>query len=192
MDVVNPCFQFQHFTDERLLDAMLNDDAAHSCIYLRHKSYCINFMMSKGASENDAIDIYQDATIVLYQKIRSRDFKLNSSIQTYLNSVCYNQLRARGKSSYNKKTVLTEDIDENVHDWFEEVNEESQIKINKIVNALGNLKVKGDKCYERLRLFYYDNLTMAEISVKLGFTNADSAKAQVDKCRSLLKKILGV
>src|SRR5688572_4137857 len=133
MNGINPCTEFQNFTDGQILEVMLRNDAAHSCIYMRHKSYCINFMMSKGASENDAIDIYQDATIVLYEKVRNHGFKLTSSIQTYLNSICYNQLRARGKSSYNKKTILTEEIDENVHDWFEEDNEETQKKINKIV-----------------------------------------------------------
>lgn len=148
--------------------------------------------MSKGASEIDALDIYQDATIVLYEKIRDTEFRLTSSIQTYLNSICYYQLLARSKSSYTKKIVLKEEVDENVQDWFEEETEIVNAKVERIIKEFENLKANGDKCYERLRLFYYEKLTMGEIASKLGFSNADSAKAQVDKCRSALKRILGV
>ncbi|MBI3139990.1 MAG: sigma-70 family RNA polymerase sigma factor [Sphingobacteriales bacterium] len=192
MSRVNPCSEFDNLNDIQLLEVMLTNDNAHSCIYLRHKTYCINFMMSKGASEIDALDIYQDATIVLYEKIRDTEFRLTSSIQTYLNSICYYQLLARSKSSYTKKIVLKEEVDENVQDWFEEETEIVNAKVERIIKEFENLKANGDKCYERLRLFYYEKLTMGEIASKLGFSNADSAKAQVDKCRSALKRILGV
>lgn len=189
---IRPCSEFENFTDIQLLGAMLTNENAHSCIYLRHKTYCINYMKTKGASEDDAIDIYQDATIVLYEKIRNPEFKLTCSIQTYLNSVCYYQFLARMKSSYNKKVVLREDIDENAQDWFEEETEIINAKIERLLKEFENLKVRGDKCYERLRLFYYKKLTMLEIASMLGFSNDKSAKVQVDKCRSALKKILEV
>lgn len=191
MNGINPCFEFQNLTDAQLLEAMLKNDTAHSCIYSRHKSYCINFMMSKGASENDAIDIYQDATIVLYEKIRTPEFKLTSSIQTYLNSICYNQLRARSKSSYSKKTVLAEEIDEHGNDWFDEESEEQQTKINKILIALNELRLKGDKCYERLNLFYYENLKNDEIAKKLGLQDAATVKNLINRCRNLVKTMVG-
>ena len=192
MSGINPCSEFDNFTDSQLLGVMLTNDNAHSCIYLRHKAYCINFMMRKGALVNDALDIYQDATIVLYEKIQNPGFRLTCSIQTYLNSVCYYQLLSRAKSSYTKKVVFTDNIDENSQDWFEEESEIINVKIERLLKEFKNLKATGDKCYERLRLFYYEKLTMGEIAARLGFSNAESAKVQVDKCRSVLKKILGV
>ena len=126
MSRVNPCSEFDNLSDIQLLEVMLTNDNAHSCIYLRHKTYCINFMISKGASEIDALDIYQDATIVLYEKNRDPEFRLTSSIQTYLNSICYNQLLARSKSSYTKKIVLKEEVDENV---LENLNIENGVRV---------------------------------------------------------------
>jgi RNA polymerase sigma factor (sigma-70 family) len=190
MKAVNYCTEFENFPDSQLLAAMSENDNAHSCVYERHKKYCINFMLSKGAEEDAAMDIYQDATIVLYEKVRNPEFKLTCSIQTYLNSICYNQMRARKKGSYETKTVLTDDVDENINDWFEEENESDNLKIEKILKELGHMKERADKCHERLRLFYYESLSMADIAKRLGFSNADSAKAQIDKCRSALKKIL--
>lgn len=189
---IRSCSEFENFTDIQLLGEMLTNENAHSCIYLRHKTYCINFMKSKGASEDDAIDIYQDATIVLYEKIRNPEFKLKCSIQTYLNTVCYYQFLARIKSSYNKKVVLKEDIDESSQDWFEEETEIINEKIERLLKEFENLKENGDKCYERLRLFYYDNLSMAEIAVNQGLSNAKNAKNQVNRCRNLLKSLLGI
>lgn len=192
MSRINPCAEFENFTDSQLLDVMLTNDNAHTCIYERHKTYCINFMLSKSASENDAMDIYQDATIVLYEKIQDPEFRLTSSIQTYLNQICYNQLRARYKSSYNNKTVFTDEVGEYSQDWFEEETENVNAKIEKLLKEFENLKANGDKCYDRLRLFYYEKLSMAEIAIRQGLTNADNAKNQINRCRNLLKNILGV
>ena len=192
MSRINPCSEFDNLTDTQLLDEMLSNGNAHACVYIRHRTYCLNFMMSKGASEHDALDIYQDATNILYEKIQNPEFRLTCSIQTYLNSVCYYQLLAKAKSGYYTKIVLTDDVDENIQDEFEEETDIVNAKIERLLVAFEELKAKGDKCYERLRLFYYKKLTMGEIAEKLGFSNADSAKVQVDKCRSALKNILGV
>jgi len=189
---ITQCSEFENFSDVQLLNAMLLNDNAHSCIYLRHKTYSLNWMMSKGASENDAEDIYQDATIVLYEKNQNPEFKLTCSIQTFLNSICYNQLRAKAKSTYNLKTVLTDDLDENLKDWFEEETEIINAQLERLLKEFEILKINGNKCYERLKLFYYDKLSMVEIASRLGFSNADSAKAQVNRCRGELKITLGL
>lgn len=192
MSKVNPCTEFENLSDLQLIDVMLTNENAHSCIYLRHKTYCINFMMSKGASEFDARDIYQDATIVLYEKVKGGEFKLTSSIQTYLNSICYFQLLARGKSTYNKKIVLNEDIDENIQDWFEDEDEFIQERINKMNAALEELKSKGDKCHERIKLFYYEKLKNEEIAKRLGLQDATTVKNLINRCRNILKEMLGI
>lgn len=189
---IKSCLEFADFTDIQLLDKMSSNENAHTCIYLRHKEYCIKFLMSKGASEHDAMDIYQDATIVLYEKIKFSDFKLTCSIQTYLNSICHFQFLGRLKGNYTKKIILTEDIDESLNDWFEEETEIVNERVEKLNKEFENLKTNGDKCYERLRLFYYEKLTTAEIAIKQGLTNADSAKSQISKCRNLLKRKLGI
>jgi|JI6StandDraft_1071083.scaffolds.fasta_scaffold23386_5 RNA polymerase sigma factor (sigma-70 family) len=189
---INACLEFDNFTDNQLLKVMLTNDEAHSCIYLQHKSYCIKFLKKRGASENDALDIYQDATIVLYENNRNPKFRLTCSIQTYLNSVCYNQLLAKGKSNYSTKVIHTDDIDENIKDWFEEESELVDSKIERLLNEFENMKANRDKCYERLRLFYYDNLSMTEIALNQGLTNADNAKNQINRCRNQLKQLLRV
>lgn len=148
--------------------------------------------MSKGAEKYDAEDIYQDATIVLYEKNKRPEFKLTCSIQTFLNSICFNRMRAIAKGSYNLKTVHTDDVDESIQDWYEEENEIVQENINKIQSALEDLKSRGDKCYERLNLFYYEKLKNEEIANRLGLQDAATVKNLINRCRNILKTMLGI
>lgn len=192
MSRLNQFSEFKNLSDSQLLEVMLTNEHVHTFIYLRHKEYCISFMMSKGALENDALDIYQDATIVLYEKIRDTNFKLTSSIQTYLNSICYYKFLSRSKSNYNKKIVLKNEFCENAQDWFAEDDEIAQEKINLILKALEELKNKKDKCYERLNLFYYAKLKNEEIAARLGIQDAKTVKNLINRCRNYLKMMLGI
>lgn len=186
------CTDFEKLNDIQLLELMLKDENVHSCIYLRHKDYCINYMISKGVTEIDALDIYQDATIVLYEKTQNKEFKLTSSIQTYLNSICYYQFLAKRKDNYTKKILLKEEFDENIQDWFEEDDEIVQEKTKKILSAFVDLKNNGDKCYERLYLYYYEKLKNEEIANRLGLKDAKTVKNLINRCRNIIKTKLSV
>jgi RNA polymerase sigma factor (sigma-70 family) len=149
-------------------------------------------MKKYGADEIDAIDIYQDATIVLYEKMKRGNFKLTASIQTYLNQICFNQYLARKKSSSKKMTVLTDEIDENINDWFEEYSTSKNEKIEIILRELDKLKNENDICYERIRSYYYDKLSTANIAEKFGLKDSNSAKEQLSKCRKKIKNKIGL
>jgi DNA-directed RNA polymerase specialized sigma24 family protein len=192
MSGINPCSEFEFFSDNQLLDAMLKNDNAHSCIYLRHKTYCIKFMLSKGVSENDVLDIYQDATIILYEKVKKGDFNLTSKLQVYLNTVCWYQFLARIKSKHSKVIFYPGEIDETIANDFTEGDELKNEMVEHLLNELSKMKENGNKCDERLRLFYYEKLTMDEIAKRLEFFGgAVSARNQIYKCREDLKIIFG-
>jgi len=48
--------------------------------------------MGRGINRELIKDIYHDALIVLYEKAKGGEFQLTCSLQTYLNSICRNQL----------------------------------------------------------------------------------------------------
>jgi DNA-directed RNA polymerase specialized sigma24 family protein len=88
--------------------------------------------------------------------------------------------------------LLKEEVDENIQDWFEEDDEIVQEKTKKILNAFVDLKKNGDKCYERLNLFYYENLKNEEIANRLGLKDATTVKNLINRCRNIIKTMLGV
>lgn len=184
--------KFKNYSEQELLDEMLINDDAFNYIYIKSKDYCINYMIKMNANVEDAIDIYQDATIVLYEKIQNKSLNLTVKIETYLTSICKYQLLSRFNNVKSKNTIFEENLEEKYEDWFEEENESNTEKMNVLLKEFDILRTNNDKCYERLRLFYYENLSMKEIAKKLDFDTEVSARNQVYKCRKELKmKISG-
>lgn len=183
-------------SDDNIIEGVRNyDDAAVTSLYKKHKDYCLRFMHSKYDDEQTIQDIYQDAIIVFIENVRSKDFKLtnNSSIQNYLNSICYNQIKVR----FNKKNipVLTgDDLDnhnnfnENINDWFNDANDIKSERMKIILEELMLMKEKGQQCFELLKRFFFENKTMDKIAELMNYTNAANAKAQKWKCQERLKK----
>ena len=50
------------------------------------------------------------------------------------------------------------------------------------------MKIKGQVCYELLKMAFFENKTMDAIAVSMNYTNADNAKNQSYRCRERLKK----
>jgi RNA polymerase sigma factor (sigma-70 family) len=158
-------------------------------LYKRHKDYCMNFM--KGMNNNDELnqDIFHDSLIVFYEKVNKTGFTLNCSIQTYLNSICRNQILVRFKKT-SKHSEYSEEYDNRIDDWFEDDESEKTEKVQATVKALEMLKDLGGKCYDIMRRFFYENQTMDKIAYELGYTNADNVKNQKARCQKKLKEIV--
>ena len=182
--------KFKIYSDDELISRMLENEDVFTYIYQKHREYCLNFMKSMGAEFEVAIDIYQDATIVLYEKVKVGGFELRCSIQTYLNSICRNQFLAKGKSKY-RLTIFIDDFDENIKDWFDDDNNIETEKIERILNGLRIMKDSKGNCYEILRLFFYENYSTDRIAKHFGYTNSDNAKNQKARCQKTLKKLAG-
>ncbi len=192
MKSANLYTKFKNYSEQELLNEMLKNEDAFNFIYLKCKEPCINFMKKMNANVEDASDIYQDATIVLYEKIQNKSLKLTVKIETYLTSICKYQLLSRFNNVKSKNTIFEENLEEKYDDWIEEENESNTEKMNVLLKEFDILRTNNDKCYERLRLFYYENLSMKEIAKKLNFDTEVSARNQVHKCRKELKMKIGV
>lgn len=170
------------------------DDEAATTLYKRHKNYCLFFMNNKYDDRNTVLDIYQDAIIVFIENVRNKNLKLiNTSIQTYLNSICYNQIKIR----FNKKRqpVLVgddfenhNDYNEDFNDWLNGYNDLETERIKTIQEQLLTMKEKSQQCFELLRKFFFEKKTMEIIALEMKYTNAANAKAQKWKCQESLKK----
>ena len=185
---------FEHFTDSELIDNMIENQKVWTYIYEKHRNYCSNFIKKMGVDHDDSMNIYQDSTIVLYEKVKSGTFKLTCSIQTYLNSVCRNQVLATGKSNRTLH-VHTGDFDENITDCFGDNDEDDEInkeRLERILKAFKEMKADNGNCYEILRMFFYESYTMEKIAEHFGYTNADNAKNQKARCQKKLKKLTGI
>ena len=180
------------YPDDRIIEGIKNfEETAGTQLYNKHKDYCMRFMNSMHFDEETNEDIYQDAIIIFIQKIREDNMLLvNTRIQTYLNSICRNQVLIRLKKK-NKPILMGEDWEKDYSDsytdWFEEQEEVKHERIKIIMEELEIMNERGKVCYELLRKVFFENKTMEAVASLMNYTNADNAKNQSYRCRERLK-----
>jgi RNA polymerase sigma factor (sigma-70 family) len=133
-----------------------------------------------------AKDVFQEAMIVLYEKVRSGTFELNCLIKTYVYSVC-RRLWLKRLQQLNRYSPAAENLDATVavEDEIEE-HEKRNAEFEMMDKAISGL---GEPCKSLLEAYYLQKRTMLEIAANFGYTNADNAKNQKYKCLMRLKKI---
>ena len=182
---------FNSYTDGEIVNLLKESSEPLSVLYKKHKSYCINFMRKMYHDDDTIKDIYQDALIVFYEKAITPGFTLTCSIQTYLNSICRNQILVRQSKSKKyeiRDSEKNEEYLENLTDWFDDITEVNNERVKVIKGILYEMKESANRCYDILVRFFYLNNTMDKIAFELGYTNADNAKTQKYKCQERLKK----
>ncbi len=142
-------------------------------------------IISNNGSQDDAKDIFQEAMIVLYEKVRAGNFELTSQIKTYLYSVSRRLWLKRLQQTNRFKPDL-EGVAEMVQVEDDmEVHEKLNTDFAMMERALGSL---GEPCKSLLEAYYLQKRNMTEIALAFGYTNADNAKTQKYKCLVRLKK----
>ena len=164
--------------DEEVLQRIkIGDENAVDFLYKKHYRMMVNLIIKNSGSEEEAKDIYQEALIVFWKKAISGELVLTSKISTYLYSICQNlwrkELDRKTRISYEEKDGVTI------------LNHEQQEKIdivNKCINEL------GEACRKVLTYFYFEEMSMEDIAIKMGFANSDTAKTKKYKCKVELDK----
>lgn len=145
------------------------------------KHICFN-----SGSKEEALDIFQEALIVLFKKAQTLDTDTDIRLDGFLINTCKllwnNELRkkkVRQKSGEEglAKLEYEDDIQEQV---------EKENKLNVIEDVLNKI---GEKCKTILELFYYRSFSMDAIAQKLGYKSVKSAKTQKYKCMEHARKL---
>ncbi|WMJ75044.1 sigma-70 family RNA polymerase sigma factor [Cytophagaceae bacterium ABcell3] len=153
------------------------DEGALDYLYKKHYRMMVKLILKNSGNEEEAKDIYQEALIVLWQKVTDKNFILTSKISTFLYSICLNLWR---KELERKSRHSNEEAD--VPEFMNIEQQERIDIINRCINSL------GDTCQKILMYYYFDKLSMTDIADKMGFANADTAKTKKYKCKKELDK----
>ena len=189
---------FSNLSDQELLIRIKDNTDYLDVIYNSCKSNSIYFMkkMTNGnISGYDYEDVFQDATIVLYENILKEDFILTVKFQTYINSVCRNiLLNTIKKSKLNLDYFEDTDGDDNpmeyltsISDSLEEIAHSNEPLFIAIERALDSIKNSGGKCYDLLTQFWYNRKIMRELTEIIEYTNEGNTKNQKSKCQERLR-----
>ena len=174
--------------EQKLLEGLAqNDRKAIETIYRQHYNMVQSLILSNSGYPDDARDIFQEAMIVLYEKVRSGSFELNSQLKTYLYSVCRRLWLKRLNQIQRRMSPDVEQLEETVPVEEElELHEQRNKDFTLMEQSMSSL---GEPCKSLLEAYYLEKKSMVEIAGDFGYTNADNAKNQKYKCLMRLKKI---
>jgi RNA polymerase sigma factor (sigma-70 family) len=174
-------------TDSEVIIGILNNsDSVLKKLYLAYFPMVLQLVINNNGDEDEAKDIYQEAIIVLYNKVKRGDFELSSKLKTYIYSIC-RRLWLKRLKQLNRYGGDIKDFQEYLPVEDEvEMHEERDMQLNKMSDAL---KLLGEPCKTIMEDFYMNNRSMQEICERFGYTNADNAKTQKYKCLQRLKKL---
>ena len=173
--------------EQQLLEGLaLNDRKAIEAIYKQHYNMVQALILNNNGTPDDARDIFQEAMIVLYEKVKTGSFELNCLIKTYLYSVC-RRLWLKRLSQLQRISPEVEKLEETVPVEEDlDLHEQKDIDFQLMERSMKNL---GEPCKSLLEAYYLQKKSMVEIAGSFGYTNADNAKNQKYKCLMRLKKL---
>lgn len=159
-------------------------------VYEENRAKFLNFARRYSLSEDENIDIYQDAYIIFYNNIMSGKLEsFTSSISTYLFGIGKNLIFDKMKKK--KKTVHSQydmaivgEEDEAVSTL--EIEETGLTKEQKLLQKhFGTL---GKQCQELLTYFYYRGYTIQEIMEAENYNSENVVKAAKSRCMKTLRE----
>jgi len=188
ISVLNTVISVRTETNEqKLLEGLAkNDRKAIETIYKQHYTMVQSLILNNNGYPDDAKDIFQEAMIVLYEKVKTGTFELNCQLKTYLYSVC-RRLWLKRLNQLQRISPEVDNLEETVPVEEEmELHQQRNLDFQVMEKSMKNL---GEPCKSLLEAYYLQKKNMVEIAESFGYTNADNAKNQKYKCLIRLKKL---
>jgi len=152
------------------------DESALDYIYRKYYKMMVRLVTSNQGTEEEAKDIFQEALLVLWQKANRGKLVLTSKISTYIYSICLNLWR----KELDKKSRTYQDNDQSKS----YTNNYESDELSRVVKE--NIQKLGDSCKKILMYYYFDGMSMEDITKKMNFANSETTKTKKYKCKRKL------
>jgi RNA polymerase sigma factor (sigma-70 family) len=177
------------YSNIELLNGILrNDTIVLQFIYKNYYSNINFFIKKNNGDEEDASDIFQEAIIIIYRKLKANDLILDCTFDTYLYSIC----RFIWLKELEKRKIEQENLKDN-HEFNDEIYDDGlQMVIDK--NERYKLYQKhfallGKDCQKILQL-YFEKVPLQTIANMMGFKSEKYAKKRKFSCKEYLIKAI--
>lgn len=156
-------------------------------VYSQNFASVERFIINNSGTTEDAKDIFQEAMIVLYEKLQRDDFVLTASLKTYIVAICKNLwLKHRRNVSKYRQIELSDLISNQFH-------EEIALSIEKEKTYLERLETYLTKitqhCYHLIRAMFFMDKSAEEVQSEFGYTTKHNVQNQKYKCIEQVRKV---
>jgi len=174
------------YSDEAIIEGLrLRKENIIKYVYKEYFSMTRHLIINNSGTGQDAEDVFQDALVIVYNRIMIDQLELNSTFKTFFYSVCRNiwmqQLEKRKK--FKNEFVDFETITEIPEPTIEEIYD-----IEKKKNKLYQLHFlnMSDDCQKVIQLFL-KKISLREIANIMGYKTEKYAKTRKFDCKEELK-----
>jgi RNA polymerase sigma factor (sigma-70 family) len=163
------------------------DDQALVELFEANRRPIMSLVTHNNGNADDAEDILQDALVALWERVRTGKFEYTARLGTFLYATARNMWlrklsRKRREIPGIDAAADPDSLEPSALDRMIEDEEASAVR-----SALDAL---GEPCRELLLLFYWEELPMDAIAVRLGLANADTAKSKKYQCKKALERLV--
>jgi len=170
-----------------LLNGIFKSDAVVlQFIYKKFYSNINFFVKKNNGDEDDANDIFQEAIIIIYRKLKANDLVLDCTFDTYLYSIC----RLLWLKELEKRKFEKENIKDN-HEYNDDIYDDG---LEKVIDLNERYKLYqkhfanlGKDCQKILQM-YFDKVPLQNIADVMGFKSEKYAKKRKYSCKEYLIK----
>lgn len=164
-------------------------ETAFKKVYEDNREKFLNFATKYELTQDELIDVYQDAYIVFHENILTGKLEsLTSTLGTYLFSIGKFMIMDRLRKE--NKTVRSDRVLEIIREEEIEL-DDLEMDIEELTSRQRLLamffKELGEQCQKILTLFYYRGLTIDEIMNVGNYNNKNVVKSQKSRCLKTLR-----
>lgn len=172
--------------DEEFIHALKTGDSKYiEHIYREYLPAISQFVNKNNGNNEDARDIFQEALVILHQKLKQPGFELTSSVFTYIFAICKNLwLKRLEKSRKLKVTFLDQQELSIVDELDSHIEKESQYRLYR-----KKFRELTAGCQKILELFFGGH-SMKEITKIMDFGSVQYTKKRKFKCKEKLISLI--
>lgn len=178
--------------DKEIIEAIKNRtnlEQAVKELYSLSFDTVASFIRKNSGNQEDAEDFFQEAIIVFIDLVQNNRFRGESKIKTFMYAIVrnlwFNELKRR------KKVMFNDPVD-SIHLEIEDQNNIQQAiqKDEAHKRVIDFLDQIGVNCKKILLLFYYEEMPMRDIYLKMGYESEQVARNMKYKCMKKLHLLL--
>ena len=174
------------YTDEQIIEGIFRKDkSVLDWIYKKQFGRIQKYIFSRGGGIETVKDIFQEAMLIVYSKIRDRGLKLTCSFSTYFFAICRNlwfhelRMKNRTGSNYTMPEHLLQEPD---------ILQEIQSELTELIKYhFNNL---SEDCKKVLEL-HFKRKSLTDICMILGYKDVKYAADRKYRCKkSLFNRVM--
>jgi len=144
-----------------------NDTKVLKAIYKENLGKITKFVQKNNGSKDDALDVFQDALVVIYKKIQANELQLTSSFSTYLFSVCRFIWLRELKKKYRQEAPM-----ENISSPCSSIDIEKEWCENEKRKLFQSKMKQLSTEAQQVLILFFNGHSMKEIASKMNYTLA--------------------